>query len=126
MFTFNRKSIDLNGTWKFNPDPYMRCKQQAWWKGEGADDAFFPCFNMEGLWEIQVPGTWKCEFEELTWYDGDVNYVKDFEVAEIPEDHEAFLCFDGVILCQRGDGTIVGEAFVNQCQSAFDLWIISS
>jgi beta-glucuronidase len=97
MFTYNRKSIDLNGTWKFNPDPYMRCKQQAWWKGEGADDAFFPCFNMEGLWDIQVPGTWKTQFEELKWYDGDVNYVKDFEVAEIPEDHEAFLCFDGVI-----------------------------
>ena len=97
MFTYNRKSIDLNGTWKFNPDPYMRCKQQAWWKGEGPDDAFFPCFNMEGLWDIQVPGTWKCQFEELKWYDGDVNYVKDFEVAEFPEDHEAFLCFDGII-----------------------------
>ncbi len=97
MFTHNRKSIDLNGTWKFNPDPYMRCKQQAWWKGEGPDDAFFPCFNMEGLWDIQVPGTWKTQFEELKWYDGDVNYVRDFEVPEIPGDHEAFLCFNGVI-----------------------------
>lgn len=89
--------MDLNGTWKLNPDPYLRCKQQSWWKGEGADDAFFPCFNLEGLWDVQVPGTWKCQFEELKWYDGDVNYVKEFEVAEVPEDHEAFLCFDGVI-----------------------------
>ena len=97
MFTHKRRPIDLNGTWKFNPDPYMRCKQQSWWTGEGPDDAFFPCFNMEGLWDIQVPGTWKCQFEELKWYDGDVNYVKESEVAEIPEDHEAFLCFDGVI-----------------------------
>jgi beta-glucuronidase len=97
MYTHNRKSIDLNGTWKFNPDPYMRCKQQRWWEGEGPDDAFFPCFNMEGLWDIQVPSTWKRQFEELKWYDGDVNYVKDFEVAEIPENHEAFLCFDGVV-----------------------------
>ncbi len=97
MFTYNRKEMDLNGTWKLNPDPYLRCKQQSWWKGEGADDAFFPCFNLEGLWDVQVPGTWKCQFEELKWYDGDVNYVKEFEVAEVPEDHEAFLCFDGVI-----------------------------
>jgi beta-glucuronidase len=97
MFTYNRKTIDLNGTWKFNPDPYIRCKQQEWWKGEGPDDAFFPCFNLEGLWDIQVPGTWKKEFEELKWYDGEANYVKEFEVPEIPEDHEAFLCFDGVV-----------------------------
>ena len=97
MFTHKRRSIDLNGTWKFNPDPYMRCKQQRWWQGEGPDDAFFPCFNMDGLWDIQVPGTWKTQFVELKWYDGDANYVRDFEVPEIPDDHEVFLCFDGVI-----------------------------
>ena len=97
MFTHSRKSIDLNGSWKFNPDPYMRCKQQQWWKGEGPDDGFFPCFNLEGLWDIEVPSTWKRQFEELKWYDGDVNYVREFEVPVIPEDHEAFLCFDGVV-----------------------------
>ena len=101
MFTHNRKSIDLNGTWKFNPDPYQRCKQQKWWEGEGTDTAFFPCFNLEGLWDIQVPGTWKTQFEELKWYDGDANYVREFDVDEIPEGHEAFLCFDGVVYaCQ--------------------------
>lgn len=97
MFTHQRKELSLNGTWKFNPDPYMRCKQQSWWKGEGPDNGFFPCFNLEGLWDIQVPGTWKTQIEELKWYDGDVNYVKEFEVDDIPADHEAFLCFDGVV-----------------------------
>lgn len=97
MFTHNRRSVSLNGTWKFNPDPYLRCRQQRWWLREGPDDAFFPCFNAEGLWDIQVPGTWKCQFEALKWYDGEANYVKDFDLAEIPPDHEAFLCFDGVV-----------------------------
>ncbi len=96
MFTYNRQDIDLNGTWKFNPDPYLRCRQQSWWKGEGPDHGFFPCFNLEGLWDIQVPGTWKCQFEELKWYDGHANYVKEFTLRTIPQDMEAFLCFDSV------------------------------
>jgi beta-glucuronidase len=97
MYTLRQNSLDLNGTWKFNPDPYQRCRQQSWWKGEGGKDAFFPCFNMDGLWDIQVPGTWKKQHESLEWYDGDVNYVLDFELDDIPEGHEAFLCFDQVI-----------------------------
>ncbi len=96
MFTYKRNEIDLDGIWKFNPDPYMRCRQQSWWKGEGPDDGFFPCFNLEGLWDIEVPGTWKCQFEELKWYDGHANYVREFTLDQIPEDMEAFLCFDGV------------------------------
>jgi len=97
MFTHNRNAVDLNGTWKFNPDPYQRCKQQKWWEGEGPDDGFFPCFNMDGLWDIQVPGTWKTQLEELMWYDGDANYVRDFTIDNVPDDAEAFLCFDGVV-----------------------------
>ena len=97
MFTHHRRTIDLNGTWKFNPDPYQRCRQQQWWKNPPRNDSFFPCWDSEGLWEIQVPGTWKAQFPELKWYDGDANYMRDFEAPEIPENHEAFLVFDGVI-----------------------------
>ncbi|WOO43441.1 glycoside hydrolase family 2 TIM barrel-domain containing protein [Rubellicoccus peritrichatus] len=97
MYTNNRIHVDLNGTWKFNPDPYMRCKQQSWWKETGTNHSFFPCWDPDGLWDIQVPGTWKTQFEELKWYDGDANYMLDFEVADLPDDQEAFLCFDGVI-----------------------------
>ena len=97
MFTYNRNTLSLNGKWKFNPDSYQRCRQQQWWKGEGNDRNFFPCFNMDGLWETKVPSTWKCEFEELTWYAGHAVCAKDFEIESIPEGHEAFLCFDGVI-----------------------------
>lgn len=96
MFTFKRNEVDLNGIWKFNPDPYQRCRQQAWWKKEGDNTGFFPCFNMDGMWNTNVPSTWKCEFEELKWYDGHANYARDFELDEVPEDMEAFLCFDGV------------------------------
>lgn len=97
MFTHNRKSLDLNGTWKFNPDPYQRCKQQQWWKSAGTDNSFFPCWDPEGLWDIQVPGTWKTQFPELKWYDGDANYVKDFALESLPTGEEAFLVFDGVV-----------------------------
>ncbi|MEM0966311.1 MAG: glycoside hydrolase family 2 TIM barrel-domain containing protein [Verrucomicrobiota bacterium] len=96
MFTHNRDTFDLNGVWKFNPDPYQRCRQQKWWLKEGDNTSFFPCFNIEGLWDTNVPSTWKKEFEELKWYDGHANYVKDFELDKVPEDMEAFLCFDGV------------------------------
>lgn len=96
MFTHNRSSIDLGGAWKFNPDPYQRCRQQRWWLNEGGNDSFFPCFNLEGLWDIQVPGTWKKQHKGLEWYDGHVNYVREFEIGDIPADREAFLCFDGV------------------------------
>ena len=30
MFTHDRKSIDLNGTWNFIPDPMQRCHRQKW------------------------------------------------------------------------------------------------
>jgi beta-glucuronidase len=96
MFTHKRNETNLNGTWKFNPDPYQRCRQQKWWIKEGDNTSFFPCFNIEGLWDTQVPSAWKKQFEELKWYDGHANYVLDFKLNEVPEDMEAFLCFDGV------------------------------
>ena len=111
MFTNRELQFDLNGRWKFNPDPYMRCRQQRWWLGEGDDHGFFPCFNLEGLWEIEVPGTWKCQFEELKWYDGHANYVREFELPEIPADQLAFLVFDSVVY--RCDVYLNGEAVGN-------------
>jgi beta-glucuronidase len=97
IFTHGREGLDLNGTWKFNPDPMQRCRQQQWWKNLASDKSFFPCWNIEGLWDIQVPSTWKTEFEELKWYDGHANYVRDFEMPQILEDREAFLVFDGIV-----------------------------
>jgi beta-glucuronidase len=96
MFTHDRNEIDLNGKWKFNPDPYQRCRQQKWWEKEGDNSSFFPCFNMDGMWETNVPSTWKCEFKELKWYDGHANYARDFSLKNTHEDMEAFLCFDAV------------------------------
>ncbi len=97
MFTHNRPGLNLNGTWKFNPDPYQRCRQQEWWKNPGKDDNFFPCWDPEGLWDIEVPSTWKTQREELKWYDGDVNYMKEFDLDDIPEGSEVFLYFDSVV-----------------------------
>jgi len=51
---------------------------------------------MAGMWDTQVPSTWKKEFPQLEWYDGHANYALDFELPDIPQDHEAFLCFDAV------------------------------
>jgi len=108
MHTHRQQSVSLDGTWKFNPDPYQRCRQQQWWLKEGDNTGFFPCYNYEGLWDTEVPSTWKCAFEELKWYDGHANYVKDFDLDEVPEDQEAFLCFDGVTY--RAEVYLNGEA----------------
>ncbi len=108
MFTHNRNEVNLNGIWKFNPDPYQRCRQQKWWRHEAGPGEIFPSFNMAGMWEIPVPSTWKKVFEKLEWYDGHANYVKEFELEEVPEDMEAFLCFDGVTY--RAEMYLNGEA----------------
>jgi beta-glucuronidase len=97
VFTHGRPTLDLDGVWKFNPDPYQRCRQQQWWRHVGSDDSFFPCWDPHGLWDIRVPGTWKTQFEELKWYDGDANYVRDFDAPALDPGQEAFLAFDGVV-----------------------------
>lgn len=83
MFIHNRPGVNRNGTWKFNPDPYQRCRQQAWWKKMGTEKSFFPCWDPQGLWDIQVPGTWKTQFAELKWYDGDANDMLASEVVGV-------------------------------------------
>ncbi|MDR1145837.1 MAG: hypothetical protein LBK71_06860, partial [Verrucomicrobiales bacterium] len=57
----------------------------------------FPCWDEQGLWDIQVPGSWKSQFQELKWYDGHAVYLKQFDAPQLPADHEAFLCFDGAL-----------------------------
>ena len=97
MFTHNRPHHALNGMWKFCPDPMQRCRRQQWWKHAAKPNDLFPCWDPAGLWEIQVPGTWKTQFDELRWYDGHAVYLLDFTLAETPEDCEAYLVFDGVV-----------------------------
>ncbi|HEY3378050.1 MAG TPA: glycoside hydrolase family 2 TIM barrel-domain containing protein [Armatimonadota bacterium] len=97
MFTTRESSLDLNGTWKFIPDPMLRSQRQQWWKKERDPHAIFPCWDMDGLWDIQVPGAWNCLISELTWYEGYGLYVKEFTLPEIPVGYEAYLCFDGAV-----------------------------
>ena len=97
MFTYNRPGISLNGTWKFCPDPMQRCRRQQWWNNPSKPNSIFPCWDPEGLWDIQVPGTWKKQFASLEWYDGHAVYFREFAQPEIPADHEAFLVFDGAV-----------------------------
>lgn len=97
MFTYNREGLNLNGDWKFCPDPMQRCRRQRWWVNRPGKTNLFPCFDPEGLWTIQVPGTWKTQFEELKWYDGHAVYYKTFDFNGNLDDREAFLCFDGVL-----------------------------
>lgn len=97
MFSHGRSGISLDGTWKFCPDPMQRCRRQKWWKGPPQPNSPRPSWDLEGLWEIQVPGTWKKQFPSLEWYDGHAVYLKDFDAPEIPAGHEAFLVFDGIV-----------------------------
>jgi beta-glucuronidase len=97
ILTHNRKTLDLNGSWKFCPDPMQRCRRQKWWKNTPKPNELFPCWNEDGLWDIQVPGTWKTQFEELKWYDGHAVYMKNFQVSKDLSGQEAFLCFDGIV-----------------------------
>ncbi|MHB9023025.1 MAG: glycoside hydrolase family 2 protein [Armatimonadota bacterium] len=95
MYTNRTGVVDLNGEWKFIPDPMQRAKRQQWWAHERDPYELFPCWDMDGLWDIQVPGTWNCQFRELTWYEGHGLYAREFELPAIPDGMEAYLCFDG-------------------------------
>ena len=97
MFTHGRQSVDLNGKWKFCPDPMQRCRRQKWWANYPDKNKVFPCWEPEGLWDIEVPGTWKTLIPELKWYDGHAVYLKDFKLDIDLTDKEVFLAFDGVI-----------------------------
>jgi len=97
MFTHNRAGLSLNGSWKFCPDPMQRCRRQKWWKNPSKKNAIFPCWDASGLWDIEVPGTWKKQFAGLEWYDGHAVYYRTFELDEMPEGSEAFLVFDGIV-----------------------------
>jgi beta-glucuronidase len=97
MFTHRHPSIDLNGKWKFIPDPMQRCRRQKWWKNPSKPNALFPSWDAEGMWEITVPGTWKTQIDELKWYDGHAVYFREFKAPRLSTDQEAFLAFDGII-----------------------------
>ena len=98
MFTHGRDALDLNGTWRFCPDPMQRCRRQQWWRNPPRTNHPFPTWDPQGLLEIQVPGTWKTQFEDLKWYDGYAVYMKDFDFDPAALDgREAFLCFDGLL-----------------------------
>lgn len=110
MFTNQRKSIDLDGRWKFCPDPMQRCRRQQWWKNPTKPNGIFPCWDVDGLWDTTVPSSWKVEHLELKWYDGHAVYMRDFD-AELPAGHEAFLVFDGVLYSAQIylNGQLAGE-----------------
>ncbi|MCK6488238.1 MAG: hypothetical protein L6R48_07915 [Planctomycetes bacterium] len=97
MFTHQRPGLDLCGAWKFCPDPMQRCRRQKWWRNPSKPDAVFPCWDVEGLWDIQVPGTWKTQFTELAWYDGHAVYLRDFALDAVDPEAEYWLAFDGVV-----------------------------
>ncbi|MDD5198549.1 MAG: glycoside hydrolase family 2 TIM barrel-domain containing protein [Terrimicrobiaceae bacterium] len=98
LFTHNRTGLSLDGIWKFCPDPMQRCRQQRWWENPSKQNSVFPCWDPEGLWEIQVPSTWKKQFKALEWYDGHAVYYRTFnKPKEIPSSYEAFLVFDGIV-----------------------------
>jgi beta-glucuronidase len=97
MFTHRHPSLDLNGTWKFIPDPMQRCRRQQWWKNTPKPNALFPCWDPEGMWDISVPGTWKTQIEELKWYDGHAVYFREFDAPALSANQEAFLAFDGIV-----------------------------
>ena len=56
----------------------LRCRRQQWWKKPPILNSVFPCWDPEGLWDIQVPGTWKTQFQEKKWYNGRAVYFKEF------------------------------------------------
>ncbi len=64
-----RKTVDLNGPWKFKLDPDNVGEKECWWTGLNESET------------VIVPSCWNNELRLLN-YEGNAWYQKEFEIAE--------------------------------------------
>ncbi|WP_280770694.1 glycoside hydrolase family 2 protein [Salipaludibacillus daqingensis] len=79
-----RKTIDLNGVWKFKQDPAQSGETNSWFQA-------LP----EGM-EVQVPHIWQREGGELIHYTGMAWYEKEFTSEKLDAGKKLFLHFGAV------------------------------
>ena len=76
-----RKTIDLNGKWKFKLDPDNIGREEGWWNSWSDGET------------VIVPSCWNNELRLLN-YEGATWYQKEFEITESDEHPDLLFNFD--------------------------------
>lgn len=83
---YNRKTVSLNGVWKYRIDQNDIGVRQSFYLSNGEED----------VWkEIRVPHNWYLT-EQIGDYFGTIWYARKFEVPEEMKGKRVFLYFEGV------------------------------
>ncbi|MDE3125827.1 MAG: glycoside hydrolase family 2 [Bacteroidota bacterium] len=93
----HRNSQSLNGSWAVIVDPF-NVGENHWkpiWKNQHATGAHdFYEYAFDDAINLQVPGDWNSQQNNLLYYEGTVWYKKDFAYWPMAG-HRSFLCFGG-------------------------------
>lgn len=76
---YNREAVSLNGKWKFLIDQAEIGQARKFWKDKQVSNkAELLEYNFETADQINVPGDWNSQRDELLYYEGKIWYQKSF------------------------------------------------
>ena len=94
IFTGDRKTISLNGTWNVTIDQYDTCLRQKWFNEVSVDPAgrSLPLDYSFDEWEtITLPCSASLAKPELFWYEGPLVFTRRFSITEDLSRKKVFL-----------------------------------
>jgi beta-glucuronidase len=76
---YNRQTVSLNGKWKFLIDQAEIGERRKFWQDKQVKDkSELLEYNFETAEQINVPGDWNSQRDELLYYEGKIWYQKSF------------------------------------------------
>ena len=93
---FNRETVSLNGKWKFVIDQAEIGNKRKFWEDKHVDNkSELLEYNFETAAQLNVPGDWNSQADELLYYEGKAWYQKSFPLNK-KERKRYFLYFGAV------------------------------
>ncbi len=89
-----RKTISLNGTWKFTPDLFDEGLRQKWyqWRRDPPEQWDWPRdYDEEAAYDMPVPSCWNMARAEWMYFEGSGWYARDFTCPAPMHGERAFL-----------------------------------
>lgn len=83
---YNRETVSLNGKWKFLIDQAEIGERRKFWRDKQVDDkSELLEYNFETANQLNVPGDWNSQRDDLLYYEGKIWYQKSFPFEKKPE-----------------------------------------
>ena len=97
MNPYGREYISLNGEWSVLIDPFLIGEEESRMVYDDVKDpsALFYEYSFDGARQMEVPGDWNHQFEDMEYYEGHVWYARNFDAPQ-HKDGRHFLYFAGV------------------------------